>query len=111
MGLFREILYTLLGLVMNLCLQSPILYEVWHSFLPARSPGTPQARAIARADLIFTKRIAWGLTPWRREWGMLDRCSVTLSFRETCESLGCSPVGVLSTCSVLHLPSQTKWGL
>ncbi|XP_004416424.1 PREDICTED: tetratricopeptide repeat protein 12 [Odobenus rosmarus divergens] len=27
--LFREVLYTLLGLVMNLCLQSPIAYEVW----------------------------------------------------------------------------------
>ncbi|XP_034521670.1 tetratricopeptide repeat protein 12 isoform X7 [Ailuropoda melanoleuca] len=27
--LFREVLYTLLGLVMNLCLQSPIVCEVW----------------------------------------------------------------------------------
>ncbi|XP_059272823.1 tetratricopeptide repeat protein 12 isoform X3 [Mustela nigripes] len=34
--LFREILYTLLGLVMNLCLQSPILYEVWASEVSKR---------------------------------------------------------------------------
>ncbi|XP_044113792.1 tetratricopeptide repeat protein 12 isoform X1 [Neovison vison] len=36
MGLFREILYMLLGLVMNLCLQSPILYEVWASEVSKR---------------------------------------------------------------------------
>uniref|UniRef100_A0A8C0JYK7 Tetratricopeptide repeat domain 12 n=1 Tax=Canis lupus dingo TaxID=286419 RepID=A0A8C0JYK7_CANLU len=29
MDFFREVMYTLLGLVMNLCLQSPFVYEVW----------------------------------------------------------------------------------
>lgn len=34
MDLFREVMYTLLGLMMNLCLQSPFVSEVWHPFLP-----------------------------------------------------------------------------
>lgn len=78
MDFFREVMYTLLGLVMNLCLQSPFVYEVQPSFLPAGSPGTSQAHAIARTALIPTKRVAWGFKPWQQEWGMLDRCSVTL---------------------------------
>lgn len=50
MDLLREVLYALLGLVMNLCLQSPFLSEVRQSFLP----GSP-ARAIARTALAFTE--------------------------------------------------------
>lgn len=32
--LFRDVMYALLGLVMNLCLQSPLVSEVPDSFLP-----------------------------------------------------------------------------
>ena len=32
--LFRDVMYALLGLVMNLCLQSPFVSEVPDSFLP-----------------------------------------------------------------------------
>ena len=39
MDLLREVMYTLLGLMMNLCLQPSLVSEVQHSFLPALTPS------------------------------------------------------------------------
>ena len=39
--LFRDIMYMLLGLLMNLCLQSPFVSEVQYSFLPTWNLGQP----------------------------------------------------------------------
>lgn len=38
--LLRDVLYALLGLMMNLCLRSPFFSEVRYSFLPMWNPGT-----------------------------------------------------------------------
>lgn len=38
--MFREVAYTLLGLIMNLCLEIPFLSEVTCSCHPAGAPGT-----------------------------------------------------------------------
>lgn len=47
--MFRELLYTLLGLVMNLCLQPALVSEVRRSRLPTWDPGTTWTRPVAHS--------------------------------------------------------------
>lgn len=70
--LFREVMYTLLGLMMNLCLQSPSVSEVPHSFLPTLT------HSVAKNCSHFCKedRSTAVLLHWQWEWGMLGGHSV-----------------------------------
>lgn len=55
--LFREVIYALLGFMMNLCLQSPFVSEVRHFFSLREILGQPKHLLLHRTVLIFTKRI------------------------------------------------------
>lgn len=52
MDLFKEVIYTLLGLIMNLCLEGPFISEVQCSHHPPWSPGTDTWRWLVH---VFTK--------------------------------------------------------
>lgn len=73
MDLFREVVYTLLGLMMNLCLQQPLVSEVLVAFFsPFGTWGQPRHTLSRGPFADFTKRTeAHGLRRWRWEWGKL----------------------------------------